>query len=125
MSVKSRRAWFAKNRGQQVIAGGTFAANGSQEFSGSGRPSSPIPVVLNVSGSSGTSPTLNVVVEQSVDGTTWTNKATFAQRTGAGSETLTISPPYQDRLRVRWTIGGSASPTFTFSVALDFERRQT
>jgi hypothetical protein len=106
--------------GQEVIVGGVKTANGEQRFSGSQRPRGSIPVVLTVNGASGTSPTLNVVVEQSVDGgQNWTNKLTFAQRTGAGSETLQLTQPHQDQIRVRWTIGGTGSPSFDFSVALN------
>jgi hypothetical protein len=116
-----KRSARRRNVGQQVIVGGVKTANGEAHFSGSSRPGASIPVKLVVAGSTGTSPTLNVVVEQSVDGQTWTNKLTFAQRTGAGSETLQLTQPHQDRLKVRWTIGGTGSPSFDFSVFLDFD----
>jgi hypothetical protein len=97
-------------------------ANGEQRFSGMGVPSVTLPFVLDVSAASGTSPTLNVVVEESVDGgNSWTNKASFAQKTGAGSETISVSPPHRDYMRVRWTISGTGSPSFTFSVRCNLD----
>jgi hypothetical protein len=99
-------------------------ANGSQNFSGMGLPDGPLKFDLEVTAASGTSPTLNVSVQESVDGgATYTNKASFAQKTGAGSETITVSPPHRDYMRINWTIGGSGSPSFTFSVRSDLDKR--
>lgn len=74
-------------------------------------------VQLNVSAASGTTPTLDVVVEDTVDaGATWNTVATFAQKTAAAREVLTISPVIGDQVRVSWTIAGS-TPSFTFAVS--------
>lgn len=71
---------------------------------------------LNVTAASGTSPTLNVLIEDSVDeGATWNTVGTFAQRTAAGREVLNITGLFGDTLRVSWTIGGT-TPSFTFAV---------
>jgi hypothetical protein len=72
---------------------------------------------LDVTAASGTSPTLNVVIEDTLDGTNWNAVVTFAQRTAAGREVLSLTTPFADRLRVRWTIGGTG-PSFTFSVVI-------
>lgn len=72
-------------------------------------------VQLEVTAASGTSPTLDVVVEDTLDGTNWNVVGTFAQKTAAGREVVNLSTPFTDRLRVRWTVGGT-SPSFTFSV---------
>jgi hypothetical protein len=72
-------------------------------------------VQLDVTAAAGTSPTLGVVVEDTLDGTNWNPVGIFAQRVGAGREVLTLSTPFTDRMRVRWTVGGTA-PSFTFSV---------
>lgn len=72
-------------------------------------------VQLNVTAAAGVSPTLDVVIEDTVDGTNWNPVATFVQRTAAAREVLRITSPFTDTLRVRWTIGGS-TPSFTFSV---------
>lgn len=71
---------------------------------------------LNVTAAAGTSPTLNVLIEDSVDGgATWNTIGTFAQRVGAGREVINITTPFSDTLRVSWTIGGT-TPSFTFAV---------
>jgi hypothetical protein len=73
-------------------------------------------VKLNVTAASGTSPTLDVVIEDTFDdGATWNTVGTFTQRVGTGSQVISLSTPFSSNLRARWTIGGSA-PSFTFSV---------
>lgn len=80
---------------------------------------------LVVSAASGTSPTLDVVVQHSIDGgTTWFTLLTFTQKTAAGNELKTESEVdaataevYGDCLRVSYTIGGT-TPSFTFSVLI-------
>lgn len=70
---------------------------------------------LDVTAASGTTPTLNVLVEDTLDGTNFNTVGTFAQRTAAGREVINITTPFADRLRVSWTVGGT-TPSFTFSV---------
>jgi hypothetical protein len=70
---------------------------------------------LAVTAASGTSPTLNVVIEDSLDGTNWYTVGTFAQKTGTGVEVINITGPVAETTRVRWTVGGT-SPNFTVSV---------
>lgn len=71
---------------------------------------------LNVSAASGTSPTLDVKIEDSVDGgVTWNTVGTFAQKTAAGREVINITTPFTDMLRVSWAIAGT-TPSFTFAV---------
>lgn len=71
---------------------------------------------LNVTATSGTSPTLNVIIEDSLDGgATWNTVGTFAQKTTAGREVINITNPFSPLLRISWTIGGT-TPSFTFAV---------
>lgn len=71
---------------------------------------------LNVTAASGTTPTLNAIIEDSVDGgTTWNTIGTFAQKVAAGREVINITTPFTNTLRVSWTIGGT-TPSFTFAV---------
>jgi hypothetical protein len=71
---------------------------------------------LNVVGVSGTSPALNVVIEDSLDsGATWNTIGTFAQKTTSTREVINITQPFSENLRVSWTIAGT-SAVFTFSV---------
>lgn len=78
-------------------------------------------IQLDVTAASGTSPTLDVVVEDTVDGTNYNTVATFAQKVAAGREVVRVTTPFSDTLRVRWTVGGT-TPSFTFSVLGYFEQ---
>ncbi len=69
---------------------------------------------LVVTAASGTSPTLDVTVQTSADGSTWYSAGSFAQLTATGSERKTFA---LDRyVRLRWVIGGT-TPSFTFSAS--------
>lgn len=76
---------------------------------------SAVSLFLNVTAASGTTPTLDVTVEESDDGgSTWRTVGTFAQKTGVSNERKTFLIA-ADTYRVRWTIGGT-TPSFTFAV---------
>jgi hypothetical protein len=70
---------------------------------------------LDVTASSGTLPTLDVIVQDTIDGTNFNTIATFAQKITTGREVIRLSTPFTDTLKVSWTIGGT-NPSFTFSV---------
>ena len=70
---------------------------------------------LNVTLASGVTPTLDVVVQDTVDGTNYSTIATFTQAVSATREVIRLETPFTDSLRVVYTIGG-ATPSFTFSV---------
>lgn len=72
---------------------------------------------LIVSASSGTTPTLDVAVQWSMDGTTWSPAETpdaFTQMTGNGSK-VKVFPVKAPNYRIAYTIGGT-TPSFTFQV---------
>ena len=72
-------------------------------------------LLIDVTAASGTTPTLDVTVETSFDGSTWRSVAAFAQRTSVASERKSFAGC--DRfVRVSYTIGGT-TPSFTFSVS--------
>ncbi len=68
----------------------------------------------------GVAPTLDVVIEDTLDGTNWNTIGTFSQKTAASREVINVTTPFADRLRVRWTMGGT-TPSFTFSVVVASE----
>jgi hypothetical protein len=102
------------------MAGVELAASAARTASGD---SGPIPgfgdrvslrVQLNVTAFTvAAGNTLDVVVEDTLDGTNWNPIATFAQKTAAGREVINITAPFTDRLRARWTVGGTPAPTFS------------
>lgn len=72
-------------------------------------------VQLEVTAASGTLPTLDLVMQDTVDGTNWNTVSTFTQATGTTREVKRVDTPFTDTLRVTFVIGGT-NPSFTFSV---------
>ncbi len=73
---------------------------------------------LVIASRSGTNPTLDVTIETSSDNgsaDTWRTLGTFAQQT-AGGTTRKNFPGADNYVRANWTIGGTATPTFTFNI---------
>lgn len=75
-------------------------------------------VVLDVTAQSGTTPTLDVSVEWSADGTTWAVGdpadafTQIAAATGTKAKSFTVKAPFY---RLKWTIAGT-TPSYTFSI---------
>lgn len=72
---------------------------------------------LNVTAASGTTPSLTVLIEDTLDGTNWNTVGTFAAKTAAGREVISITAAFGERIRVSWAITGT-TPSFTFDVAV-------
>lgn len=63
-----------------------------------------------------TGETLDVTLQDSLDGTNWNTIGTFAQATGITREVINVTTPFGPYLRAAWVIGGTGSPSFTFTV---------
>ena len=72
--------------------------------------------VLTVTAASGTSPTLNVTLETTADGTNYYSAGTFTQKTTTSAADSKVFGDLGPLSRWAWTIGGT-SPSFTFSIA--------
>lgn len=72
-------------------------------------------VQLDVTAVTGTAPTLDVLIQDTLDGTNFNTVGTFAQKVAAGREVINITAPFSDSLRVSWTVAGT-TPSFQFSV---------
>lgn len=80
-----------------------------------------IRVQLDIDAVSGTTPTLDVTVLDSVDGgENWNVIDTFPQKTAAGVTVRTVTGITSDILQVAWVIGGT-TPSFTFDVDISSE----
>lgn len=76
---------------------------------------------LTVSAASGTTPTLDVTLETSIDGgTSWDTVGAFGQLTAPGSDGHVFGP-LGDQCRWKWAVGGT-TPSFTFSIAAEANR---
>lgn len=102
----------------------TASANGdgAEEFG----ETSQLFVQSAVTARSGTNPTLNVVIQHSIDGgANWHDLITLAEQTNTGVVTGSTSAIYGDQLRAKATIGGT-TPSFTFEVrAMGVDRPAT
>lgn len=70
---------------------------------------------LDVTKATGTNPTLDVTLEHSPDGSTWSTLGTFAQKTAVSSEQKVFGPCHR-YVRVRHAITGTG-PLFRYTVA--------
>lgn len=119
----------AEGRGTPAINGRLFVAAGNKTSSsassviqvGAVTASQKVYAAIHVLSKSGTSPTLDVTVKSDDAGgfSSPTTRITFAQKTAEGYEFLSAAGAITDDYwRVDWTIGGSATPTFSFVVAV-------
>lgn len=99
----------------------TFVASAARTASGTSAPAAGygyaqrLRAQLEITVVTGVAPTLDVVIEDSLDGINWNTIGTFTQKTAESREVINVTNPFADLLRVRWTTGGT-SPSFTFSV---------
>ena len=106
----------------------TATANGSSfDLQGSNDAEGEAIVILDSEAGSGTSPTLDVKLQESSDDSTWSDisGATFTQVTdgGAGFEKISINTNDTERyLRAVATLGGT-SPVFVFGVSLVYSKK--
>lgn len=77
-------------------------------------------MTLTVTANDGTTPTLDVIVEHSHDGTTWATLGSMTQvTTSNGSETKTFGPCRQ-HIRGKATLGGT-DPVYSFTLSGDVD----
>jgi len=81
-----------------------------------------INATLVVSAVTGTNPTLDVVLETTADGTNYYTVGTFAQQTSTQAGLARVFGPLGATSRWKWTIGGTATPTFTFAITATADR---
>lgn len=74
-------------------------------------------IALAVTAVTGTTPTLDLTIQDTVDGVNWFTIATFNQVTGVTNAVQRVTIPFTDQLRASWVIGGT-TPSFTFSVSV-------
>ena len=70
---------------------------------------------LDITAASGTTPTLDVSLETTTDGTNWYTVGAIAQKTGVSNEERAFSSNLGIQCRWKFTIGGT-TPSFTASI---------
>ena len=102
------------------ITSTTATADGATEDRGAASTSSTgNAAILHVISASGTSPTLDVLIEMDDNSgfTSATTLFTFTQATGATSQYMENTTSTERYVRATFTIGGSDTPTFNFAVS--------
>jgi hypothetical protein len=78
---------------------------------------------LVITAVTGTNPTMDVTLETSLDGTTFYAVPTaFPQQTATTTGVGRVFDGLSASSRWKWTIGGTATPTFTFSISATEQR---
>lgn len=110
-------AVIQRDRGtlENWVASAARTATGNQTIGSNFGSADSLRCQLNVTASSGTSPTLDVVIQDTLDGSNWNTIGTFAQKTAVSREVINVTTPFAETIRVLWTIGGT-TPSFTFPV---------
>lgn len=74
--------------------------------------------ILSVSAVSGTTPTLDVIVQHSTNNSVWVDLITFSQENAVNGQYLetTATTTVNRYVRAKWTVAGG-TPSFTFNVA--------
>lgn len=107
--VEGDVALIAAARGSGTVTSGPIASSGI---------ASDVLLAVHCSAASGTTPTLNVSLEESNDGSSWSavTGSGIAQLTAAGNALAyaTATKPY---MRVTSTVGGT-TPSFTFKATV-------
>lgn len=83
--------------------------------------------LVNVSAAAGTTKTLDLKVQDSLDQTTWYDLVTVPTISGTGQfvERLGgVTSPFGPYLRGVYTIAGTGTPTFTFSLDFHMKTRE-
>jgi len=77
---------------------------------------------LTVTVVTGTNPTLDVILETTADGTNYYTAGTFVQKTAAATADAKVFGDLGSLSRWKWTIAGTDTPTFTFSISATADR---
>jgi hypothetical protein len=119
MTPRRDIAWTGQT--EEVVPSAARTTSGDSGILTGYGPARTLRVQLDVTAVAGTSPTLDVYVEDTLDGSTWNVLApALARATAVSRQVVNITEVFADRLRVRWVIAGT-SPSFTFSVAWSAE----
>lgn len=109
---------------EETLVSGIKASSSNSGDLGNYGPAKTIRAGLVVAtGASGTNPTLDVIIQDTLDGVNYNTIATFTQVTGTGAaaSVQNVTTPFADRIRVKWTLGGTGTPAYDFKVIVATE----
>lgn len=100
---------------ETLVASAARTTSGNSGTISGFNPSRPLRVQLNVTAASGTTPSMAVTVEDTLDGSNFNTIGSFTAKTAVSREVVNIAVPFSPSIRVSWAITGT-TPSFTFSV---------
>lgn len=105
-----------------VLASAARTATGTADIGDAVASFDTVDVFIDVTAVSGTSPTMTVTYQSSVDGgTTWFDGVASTAITATGRQVLSITSKVGSRARLSYVIGGT-TPSFTFSAIAQMRR---
>lgn len=120
MPFDSGGVWYNDNEDRGDVASAARTASGT----GTAFSTADVNEVhgtLTVSAASGTSPTLDVRLETTADGTNYYTVGSWSQITSTATANAKVFGPVGDLSRWAWTIGGT-TPSFTFTIDSSVDR---
>lgn len=110
----------------ESLSGGAAVASAARTATGTGTAFSTAGLdsvigTLTVSAASGTTPTLDVTLETTADGTNYYTVGAFVQKTATATADAKVFGPLGSSCRWKWTIAGT-TPSFTFVIATTADR---
>lgn len=122
MPLDAQGNYFAgdKIRADAALASAARTATGTGTAFNTNQANS-FEATLAITAASGTTPTLDVKLQTSIDGgTSYDDVDAFPQKTTTGTDGHVFGP-LGDTCRWAWTIGGT-TPSFTFSISVEEDR---
>lgn len=111
---------MSRSRIFTIIPSAAYTADIAYDLNGLPGDWNEIVAYLDVTAKSGTSPTLDIDYETTVDGgTTFFSHTSFTQATDVTTEKKTLSAPIGIDGRINVVIGGTDTPTFTYTLRLE------
>lgn len=99
-----------------AVPSSTITASGNSGIINVRDTSQNLRLQLNVTAVSGTTPSLTVTPQDSIDGgVTWNNLTPFTAATAVGRQVLNVAGPYGYLLRFNYAVSGT-TPSFTFQI---------
>lgn len=109
---------------QSLYSGTVTASGNSQSAPIIVRYAKECAIFLDITAASGTNPTLDITI-QIYDKLSekWYTLATFTQKTGTGQDVGYVEYGLGEKMAVKWVVGGTNTPTFTFAVNATFKEK--
>jgi len=109
---------------QQLYSGATTASGNNSATPLITKHGKEATIFLDITAVSGTNPTLDLILKVYNSGAAkWHTLATFDQKSATGTDVGYIDYGIGEKMAVYYTIGGTNTPSFTFSINVGIKER--